>query len=69
MPDCVSAAAKTCLWVCLGVWQRENNCEVDGGGGEELITIFASHFTLSRHGVEESAKAQEEQQGEKEKNK
>lgn len=39
------------------------------GGGEELITIFASHFTLSRHGVEESAKAQEEQQGEKEKNK
>ena len=42
---------------------------MDGGGGEELITIFASHFTLSRHGVEESAKAQEEQQGEKEKNK
>lgn len=58
LPDSVSAAAKTGMLVCM--CQRER--KLRGKERRGLITIFTSHFTLSKRSVEESAKAQEEQQ-------
>lgn len=55
MPD---SAGKTCTLVCVCRWEKIER-------ERELITIFTSNFTLSRHSVEESAKAPEEQQGKK----